>query len=210
MLTLGATYDYGGPLRPKLTKSIYIGDYNSTIVSVESVRGQMRLPHAVNAGISYQDAHVIANFDYQYSNWGGSNAFYQQNAVNGLDVKYVDTHTYKFGLEIIPNRFDVRHYLKRVSYRIGARYGDYYQSFGGARIHQYAITAGFGFPLRFMGATSINAGIEIGGRGSLSSVVLPEPNNNRRVGIIRQDYVKVTLGFSLFGEDYWFVRPKFD
>ena len=208
MLTVGATYDYGGPLRPKLQQTVYIGDHSSTIVSQEDSRGQMRLPHAVNAGVCYQDAKFIANFDYSYNNWGGDNAFFQQDAFSGMSIKYVDTHTYKFGFEYVPNRFDVRNYFKRISYRIGARYGDYYQSFEGRSIDQWAVTAGFGFPLRFMGATSINAGIEIGGRGNLSSVIMPKLN--KRVGLIRQNYIKVSLGFSLFGEDYWFVRPKID
>ncbi len=208
MITVGATYDYGGPLRPKLQQTVYIGDHSSTIVSQEDSRGQMRLPHAVNAGITYQDAKFIANFDYAYNNWGGDNAFFQQDAFSGMSVKYVDTHTYKFGFEYVPNRFDVRNYLKRISYRVGARYGNYYQSFEGRNINQWAVTAGFGFPLRFMGATSINAGIEFGGRGDLSSVIMPKLN--KRVGLIRQNYIKVSLGFSLFGEDYWFVRPKID
>lgn len=208
IFTIGAAYDYGGPLRPKLTKSIYIGDHSSSIVSVENERGQMRLPHSVNAGITYQDSRFVTSFDYQYCNWGGDNAFYEQSAVGGMSVRYVDTHTYKFGFEYIPNRFDVRHYLKRISYRIGARYGNYYQQFGGCDIDQYAITAGFGFPVRFMGATSINAGIEFGGRGSHKSIELA--NATKRVGLIRQNYIKVSLGFSLFGEDYWFVRPKID
>jgi hypothetical protein len=108
----------------------------------------------------------------------------------------------------VPNRFDVRNYLKRVSYRIGVRYGDYYQSFEGHNIRQWAVTAGFGFPLRFMGATSINAGIELGSRGDLSSIIMPKLG--KRVGFIQQNYIKVNLGFSLFGEDYWFVRPKID
>jgi hypothetical protein len=208
MLTVGATYDYGGPLRPKLQQTVYIGDHSSTIVSQEDSRGQMRLPHAVNAGVCYQDAKFIANFDYSYNNWGGDNAFFQQDAFSGMSIKYVDTHTYKFGFEYVPNRFDVRNYFKRISYRIGARYGDYYQSFEGRSIDQWAVTAGFGFPLRFMGATSINAGIEVGGRGNLSSVIMPKLN--KRIGLIRQNYIKVSLGFSLFGEDYWFVRPKID
>jgi hypothetical protein len=102
----------------------------------------------------------------------------------------------------------VRNFFKRVSYRIGARYGDYYQSFEGHRIDQWAVTAGLGFPLRFMGATSINAGIEVGGRGRHTSVLMPK--TGQRIGLIRQNYIKVSLGFSLFGEDYWFVRPKID
>ena len=208
LITIGATYDYGGPLLPKVTKSVYIGDLTSTIVSQEDSRGQMRLPHAVSAGISYQDAKFVTNFDYEYQNWGGSNAFYTEDAYSGLSMGYVDTHTYKFGFEYTPNRFDARRYLSRVSYRVGVRYGDYYQAINGVKLNQYSVTAGLGLPLRFMGATSINAGIELGGRGNLSSVEVP--GLNTRVGLIRQRYIKVHLGFSLFGEDYWFVRPKID
>lgn len=208
LLTVGATYDYGGPLRPKVQQTVYIGDFSSTIVSQEDSRGQMRLPHSVNVGLLYQDSKFVTGFDYQYQNWGGQNAFYQQDAIGGMSVGYVDTHTYKFGFEYIPNRFDVRHYLRRIAYRIGVRYGNYYQKFEGRNINQYAITAGFGFPLRFMGASTINAGIEVGGRGNLSSIIMPQ--QGKRVGLIRQNYVKINLGFSLFGEDYWFVRPKID
>ncbi|MBR0336489.1 MAG: hypothetical protein IIX34_06485, partial [Alistipes sp.] len=43
MITIGATYEYGGPLRPKLLQTVYIGDYSSTVVSHEDSRGQMRL-----------------------------------------------------------------------------------------------------------------------------------------------------------------------
>ena len=208
LLTVGATYDYGGPLRPKVEQTVYIGDFVSSVVSQENSRGQMRLPHSVNVGVMYQDAKFTTGFDYQYQNWGGDNAFYQEDAYGGMSVVYVNTNTYKFGFEYTPNRFDVRHYLRRIAYRVGVRYGNYYQSFEGRRINQYAITAGFGFPLRFMGASTINAGIEVGGRGNLSSIVMPQVN--KRVGLIRQNYVKINLGFSLFGEDYWFVRPKID
>ena len=100
MLTVGATYDYGGPLRPKLQQTVYIGDHSSTIVSQEDSRGQMRLPHAVNAGVCYQDAKFIANFDYSYNNWGGDNAFFQQDAFSGMSIKYVEKmgmrYTYQF------------------------------------------------------------------------------------------------------------------
>ena len=102
MLTIGATYDYGGPLRPKVSKTVYIGDYSSTVVSKENSEGQMRLPHSVGAGIAYQDAKFVTCFDYEYQNWGGDNAFYQHDSYSGISIQYVDTHTYKFGFEYIP------------------------------------------------------------------------------------------------------------
>ena len=211
ILTLGATYDYGGSLRPKVTKTIVTNSSTQIGVVTREDRGEMSLPHTVNAGIMYQDAKFTTGFDYEYRNWGGDNKSFTEQAYGGLMVKYVNTSTYKFGFEYTPNRFDVRNYMRRISYRIGARYGNYYQSFGGKGINQWAVTAGFGFPLRFMGATGINVGVEIGGRGTLSPVqVTSESGVVSTVGLIRQNYAKVTLGFSLFGEDYWFVRPKID
>lgn len=208
LLTLGATYDYGGPLRPKVTKVMAIDDNKTTIIVSDDERGQMRLPHTVNAGVMYQDSRFSAGVDYEWQGWGGNDGFYEENGYGGLSVRYVDTSTIKAGFEYTPNRFDVRRYLRRVSYRVGGRYGTYYQQFGGHSIGQWAVTAGFGFPLRFMGATSIDVGVEVGGRGALASVVAPDTGS--RIGLIKQNYFKVSLGLSLFGEDYWFVRPKFD
>ena len=208
MLTVGATYDFGGPLNPKVYKSVVINDILATEVVGSDSKGEMRLPHTVNLGAMYQDSRFSAGLDYEYQSWGGDDAFYTEETYNKMSVGYVDTHTVKMGFEYTPNRFDVRRYLRRVAYRVGARYGNYYQSFAGQTVTQYAITAGFGFPLRFMGATSIDVGVEFGSRGSLSSVKTAEMS--QRIGLIRQNYFKVSLGLSLFGEDYWFVRPKID
>lgn len=207
ILTLGATYDYGGSLRPKLTKTIYLNDVASTVVEFEDSRSQMRLPHSCTVGILYQDSKFTAGFDYEYQAWGGNDGYFEETIYGNVKVRYADTNTFKVGFEYTPNRFDVRRYLRRMSYRIGARYGDYYQTYGGKRLDQLAVTAGIGFPIRFMGASSINIGFEYGKRGTLGSVM---SDMNTRIGLIRQDYFKVSLGLSLFGEDYWFVRPKFD
>ena len=56
-----------------------------------------------------------------------------------------------------------------------------------------------------MGTSTIDISLEYGLRGSHALM-----NNAPKIGMIRQDYFKVGLGFSLFGEDYWFVRPKYD
>lgn len=207
MLTFGATYDYGGSLRPKLTKTVIINDQNATTVMHEGSRSQMRLPHQVNAGMMYQDTRFTVGFDYEYQSWGGNQGVFDEDIYGGMKVEYNDTNTFKFGFEYTPNRFDVRRYLRRMSYRIGGRYGDYYQTYHGKRLTQYAVTAGIGFPIRFMGASSIDLAFEYGNRGTMGSVV---NDMGKRIGLIRQDYFKVSIGLSMFGEDYWFVRPKYD
>ena len=65
------------------------------------------------------------------------------------------------------------------------------------------MTAGFGIPVRFGGFSSIDVGVEYGSRGMHDIVA-------GNVGIIKQNYFKFAVGFTLFGDDYWFVRPKYD
>ena len=101
---------------------------------------------------------------------------------------------------------DIRNYLKRWSYRVGFRYGTYYQTFEGKTLSQYAVTAGFGMPVRFLGRSSIDFGVEFGQRGNDSPLRI----DNRQIGLVRQRYVKFSLGLTLFGEDSWFVRYKYD
>ena len=206
MLTIGATYDYGGGLRPKVTKELVLNGIYETTVSREEGVSQMQLPHSVKAGVMYQSPKFDAAVEYEFQAWGsGNNGRFEETINNNMSVKYVDTHTAKVGFSYTPNRFDVRNYLKRISYRVGFRYSNYYQAYNGQGIPQYAVTAGFGFPLKFMGTSSIDVSLEYGLRGS-HALMSASP----KIGMIRQDYFKVGLGFSLFGEDYWFVRPKYD
>ena len=206
MITLGATYDYGGGLRPKVTKKLVLNNSYETEVVRENGISQMQLPHSVKAGIMYNDPTFMAAIEYEFQAWGSGNQRFEEKMNNNMTVKYVDTHTAKVGFSYTPNRFDVRNYFNRVSYRVGFRYSNYYQVYNENGISQYAVTAGFGFPIKFMGTSSIDVSLEYGLRGSLNALMCASP----KIGMIRQDYFKVGLGFSLFGEDYWFVRPKYD
>jgi hypothetical protein len=143
--------------------------------------------------------------EYEFQAWGGNEGRFEENINNSMKVKYVDTHTAKVGISYTPNRFDVRNYFNRISYRAGFRYSNYYQTYNGHTVPQYAVTAGLCFPLKFMGTSTIDLSLEYGLRGSHALM-----NSSPKIGMIRQDYFKVGLGFSLFGEDYWFVRPKYD
>lgn len=203
-LTIGATYDIGGSLRPKVTRLTYINDNLATDVYRDDYRSEIRLPMQIAGGIFYQDVKWSAGFDYVYQNWKGKNAKLTDLIEQGVEVAYANTSTYKIGVEFTPNRFDVRRYYNRMSYRAGLRYGGYYQTFGGEHLNQYAVTIGIGFPLRFLGASSVDVGFEYGGRGSHKRIA------GGSIGLIKQDYFKFAIGLSMFGEDYWFVRPKYD
>ena len=124
-------------------------------------------------------------------------------------VAYSDTHTIKAGFEITPRRTDVRNYFNRVSYRVGARVANYYQTFAGERVNQLAVTAGLGFPVKIWGASSFNLGFEYGRFSSPGAVQI----SGAKVGLVTQNYYKLSIGFSLFSadvSDHWFVRQKYN
>lgn len=204
LLTLGATYDMGGNLRPSVNRSIIAGDLYGTPVRGDTTRMALKLPVQAGVGLYYQNAKISAGVDYIYQNWERNES--PQSIPGAVDVAYKNTSTVKAGFEYTPNRMDIRNYLKRWSYRVGFRYGTYYQTFGGKTLPQYAVTAGFGVPVRFLGRSSIDFGVEFGQRGNDSPLRI----DNRQIGLVRQRYVKFSLGLTLFGEDSWFVRYKYD
>lgn len=207
ILSIGATYDIGGGLKPEVTQKVYVDNLLQTVVRDKSDKMALRLPSQIGVGMFYQTSSIRLGADYVYQNWGDENSGYAEDYGKGVKVAYTDTHTLKVGLEVIPRPMDVRNYLNRMSYRLGARAGDYYQTFEGTTVRQYAVTAGLGFPVRLFGGSSINVGFEYGMRRPEKDIVTIEGS---KVGLIKQDYFKLSLGLSLFGEDRWFQRYKFD
>ena len=234
ILTFGATYDFGGDLNPEVTKKLYIGDLYNTVVKGDTTHLKLVLPRQLAVGAYYQTGRWAVGVDYVFQNWGGRNSGYEiskwtmgvdyvyqdwggrnrqieSTGVSGPDrsafaVAYTDTHTIKAGVEYTPNRYDVRNFLKRWSYRAGFRYGAYNQTFNGDKLAQYAVTAGIGIPVRRGAFSAIDIGVEYGRRGY---------NIADRLGLVRQQYFKFAIGFTLFAGqmengEYWFMRSKFD
>lgn len=208
MLSIGATYDLGGSLRPEVTRNVHIGDLVNSTVQDGSAHLALSLPQQVAVGIFYSSAKVSLGVDYVYQNWRGENEGLEETTAAGYKVAYTNTSTIKAGVEYTPNRSDSRRFLKRWSYRAGFRYGDYNQTFNGTRLPQFAVTLGIGIPVRFLSASNVDIGFEYGQRGR-SGNIAPQ------AGFIKQRYFKFALGFSIFSSpnnngEYWFVRPKYD
>ena len=207
ILTLGATYDLGGPVEPNITKYVYVDNILTSTVREENESSlPLRLPQQISGGIFYQTPKVRFGVDYVYQDWGSQNTDFIESGGRGVEVAYTDTHTIKAGFEIIPRRSDVSNYANRMSYRVGARYGDYYQTFGGCKVHQYVVTAGVGLPVKLFGRSSVDLGFEYGHRDPASESIMV---NDVKVGMIKQNYFKFSLGLSLFGER-WFYRYKYE
>ncbi len=212
ILTVGAAYDFGGDLNPKVTKRIYVGDLYSTTVKGDTTHLKLVLPHQLTLGVYYQNAKWAMGVDYTFQDWGGRNPKSELTGISGsgesknsYEVAYTNTNTIKIGVEFTPNHYDIRNIFKRWSYRAGFRYGNYNQSFDGHKLSQMAVTAGIGIPVKLWAVSAIDVGVEYGRRGY---------NVAERVGLVRQQYFKFAIGFSLFAgsenSEYWFARPKYD
>ncbi len=212
-LTFGATFDFGGDLRPRVESSITIDNITSTVVRSDANTLKLVLPHQLALGVYYQTNKWALGADYVYQNWGGRNKGSVQTGLSGTGadrhsykVAYTNTSTVKLGVEYTPGRYDVRHFLSRCSYRAGFRYGSFNQTFDGHRLGEWAVTAGIGVPVQFLSVSGINIGFEYGRRGY---------DLSKSLGLVRQQYFKFAVGFTLFGaggenKDYWFLRPKYD
>ncbi|MDE5622830.1 MAG: outer membrane protein transport protein, partial [Alistipes sp.] len=171
-LTLGAAFDFGGNLNPKVTSTTYINNMTATTGRGDTTSLALVLPRQLSVGAYYQTAKWTVGLDYVYQNWGGRNKGTALTGVTGsgddrtaYEVAYTNTSTVKIGVEFTPSRYDVRHFLKRWSYRAGFRYGNYNQSFNGDRLSQYAVTAGEGVPVKFLAISAVDVGFEYGRRG---------------------------------------------
>lgn len=95
----------------------------------------------------------------------------------------------------MPNRNDIRYYLKRVAYRAGAYYKKDYFKLDGNDVTSMGITLGATFPV-FRWYNGLTVGVELGRRGS------------RANGMILENYVNVSVGMNIF--DIWFQKPRYE
>lgn len=194
-LCIGAVY------QPKVSTTVP-QDYLATIaassnlidtVSINTQQTDYTMPSKITAGITYNTRKLTIGVDYVYQDW--TDAF-AMTEVDGVSLtKYED---FRFGLEYTPSRFDIRTAMKRWSYRAGFRYGTSYLMVNDEEMKDFSATFGVGIPVERNGFSLVNAGVEVGRTGYLNSASLE-----------RDIYVKVQLGFTLFGQGDWFVRYKF-
>ncbi|MDR0907873.1 MAG: hypothetical protein LBM63_04645 [Rikenellaceae bacterium] len=195
MLTLGATYRLGGKLGSEVTDYIPSGNVYSDIVRLDTLPSVNYIPQSIGVGVFFQRPKFAIGADYIYEDWARNNSFDADN-----NVGYVNTNTFKLGMQFTPNRYDVRRFFNRLTYRVGFRYNDYYLQVKGQRMNEKAVTFGVEVPFKMMSVSSLNVGVELGERGTLRS------------DLIRERFFKINVGVMLFGRDYdyWFEKYKYN
>ncbi len=203
-LIVGATYDFGGDLRPRHSRVVTATSGNTSVYAQsDTTRMSLVLPRQLEVGASFVNSKFLIAADYSYQNWAGVNDDVEMTT-SGMNVAYNNVHLLRLGVEYIPRRVDVRHYLRRVGYSAGVRYGGYQYTFEGEKLSQIAVTAGLGFPINTIGISRVNVGFEWGQLGSNKYV------ESLNMNLVKESYLKMSVGFTLFGDDYWFQRPQID
>ena len=193
-LVVGATY------RLKAKVSGHAVEY-SNISELDLGRHELdkdniTLGDELGVGLSYaQGDKWSMEFDYLRGDWTGSNF----DAVRGFRNNGVYAFTtsknqsFKAGFEITPNRNDIRYYLRRCTYRVGAYMDQSYYQVDGNNITSAGITLGMTVPV-YQGYNGITFAIDLGQRGFGNAFV-------------KENYLGFHVGFNIF--DIWFRKPQY-
>jgi len=193
ILTLGATYQFKTNIKGTAVNYAFGTSSVTDTIKYEVVNLEgYNIPSEMSAGLSYRYSdRVMAGFDYTRQNWSNTNFI----ATEGVDFKPCCAQSFRFGVEVTPDRYDIRYYLMRVTYRAGLYYEDQYISLNGHQIKGYGLTFGISLPV-FRYYNSVNIGVDLGKRGSIKD------------GLISEKYAMLTLGFSF--HDIWFIKQLYD
>jgi len=163
-----------------------------TVEIIFDQKGKTVLPLYYTVGLVYKKGEKwVAGIDYAYQNWSNFESFGSNDSLN-------DSYKLAAGIQLTPDYTGTM--LKRMQYRIGGRYAQTYLMLKGKPINEYAVSAGFGIPIRMKFPPrimpSINFAIEAGQRGTKSD------------NLLKEQYVRFHLGISISEE--WFIARKFD
>ena len=169
------------------------GTYTRDSVYQENdIAGTVTFPGSVSGGFTLEKLDKwMFGADYTTTSWDDFRLY---------DVKDSVATNWKIrvGGQFIPNAAG-KSYWSRVTYRMGFNFGPDYIRYNQQELNQYAVTAGFGFPIRpnrFSNQyTNLNLALEFGRRG-----------NNET--LLKENMFRVSLGVTL--SDLWFVKRKYD
>ena len=120
-------------------------------------------------------------------------------AVNGsMNFTSAVSQSFRAGFEIVPNRNDIRYYLKRCAYRAGAYFDQEYYKVNGNHVYTYGITLGVTLPV-FRWYNGLSIGVDFGQRAY-------NPRTLDNYSMIREQYVAFNIGFNINGSDYFTIR----
>ncbi len=215
-LGLGLTFSNRATLNANTNRTIYTYQTNASgqefpidsLTVISNRESTFALPGNFGVGVSYGKTNeltfthswlISADFEQrmgsQFSDVLGSN----QGLQNGFRAEFGGVITPRLAFEKLERS---NNFLSKVEYRIGAFYERTPLNLNGNAIDDYGMTIGFGLPIRQKSlapgevkASTINTGIVLGRRGTLSD------------GLIQENYLNFFIGVTL--NDKWFIKYKY-
>ena len=160
--------------------------------------GSLSFGDEIGVGISVKGGEKWhAEFNYLRSGWGNSGMDNAPgfSAIGSSMFSTTTSQSFRLGFEIVPNRNDIRYYMKRCSYRAGVYYDQAYYKLDGNNINSMGITLGMTLPV-FRWYNGLTVGVDMGQKASA------------RHGMVRERYAKIVVGFNI--HDIWFQKPRYN
>lgn len=189
----GASYRLKGKLSGDVKRYAYTyDDALRDTVKFESATQKITIPGKLTIGFSIRKPDKwMAGFDFERQGWSDVSF----RATPGVEFTPATSTSYKVGFEYIPNKYDIRYYYKRITYRAGFHYEKSYIKLNGKQINSYGVTLGVSLPV-FRLNNSLNLAAEFGQRGSTK--------NN----LVRENFFNFMVSLNL--HDIWFVKPRYE
>lgn len=186
-MVFGASFQPGVDMKATEVVSSVVYGVKDDTAFYSSKSANVLMPMQLNAGLSIVSGDrwmLGADFCYQ--------DFSAVKVMGASDMGA--SYSVKLGGHYTPNLYDVRYFLKRLTYRGGLRYERTPYQFQGRAVSDVAVTAGVTMPMR--GAGYLSVGAEVGRRGTTSH------------GMVRETYVNISVGVTLF--ESWFRKYQYE
>lgn len=192
---LGAIYQaYGNISGKEFAKTGNIGeasrpDAEGDLIS-DNVAGSVYIPSNVGFGISFEKINkFVIGLEGQYQQLSQFRSF------DGGTGELGDSFKLALGGQITPDFGAIDNLLKRTTYRFGVEYQQTPYVLSSIQVQDIGINFGGSVPINSLSLT--NFAIKLGTRGTTEN------------GLIRENYVNFSLGFSL-NDNTWFYKRVFE
>jgi hypothetical protein len=196
-LTFGGKYSL--PMGMRTTRDYFAERFTTTSAGDDIVkdtleqtsgqRGITYMPMTIGGGaVMKKGDKWLVGADFTWENWSAYKSY-------GVKDSIGDSWRISTGGQYTPKGSSVSGFFSRMSYRLGFRYGKTSLRLYDKDVNEYAVSLGFGVPVRRSRST-INVAFEFGKRGNTT--------NN----LIQENFGKITFGIGI--RENWFFRRKLE
>lgn len=201
-MIIGATYRMSTDVKGYSTNFSYAAQSSSVDTlryNVDTLaKSGIKFGNELGIGISFKGGEQwSAEFNYIRSDWSrsGFDSAPGFSAIGDSRFSSTVSNSFRAGFEIVPNRNDIRYYMRRCAYRAGIYYDQSYFRLDGNAVNSMGLTLGITLPV-FRWYNGVSLGVDIGQRAST------------RNNMIRERYAKFVIGFNI--HDIWFQKPRYN